>query len=296
MNQFDFIFLYIKIYHLYYKNDLDSDNVFKIAFKFIKQNIKDFMLKLDKNKDLLDKYNYSQRYIDSYKKESSTDFTLSAASLRRKLKNKFNDECFKSVRRYKTLYSGFVISYDDLLNKYKEWGYVSDKEYIILKNNYGYVNYLDCNCDNELSINSPKNVNNFKMLISDIDKQDYENNSSNLKDLHTDTKHIKKHIMVSDYDNELSINSPKSVNNSKLSTSETNDQDCENNLSNSKSLCIDIKPMKKYIMVNKSSIDYSDIQDIKQDIQTTINNMINSCNDKEKLYELMNLIVKIFKQ
>ena len=36
MNQFDFIFLYIKIYHLYYKNDLDSDNVFKIAFKFIR--------------------------------------------------------------------------------------------------------------------------------------------------------------------------------------------------------------------------------------------------------------------
>lgn len=237
MNQFDFIFLYIKIYHLYYKNDLDSDNVFKIAFKFIKQNIKDFMLKLDKNKDLLDKYNYSQRYIDSYKKESSTDFTLSAASLRRKLKNKFNDECFKSVRRYKTLYSGFVISYDDLLNKYKELEYISDKEYITLKNNYGYINYLDCNCDNKLSSNSPK------MLTPNFDKQE-----------------------------------------------------CENKLSNLKGLCVDIKPMKKYITIDNSSIESSDIQDIKQDIQTTIDNMINSCDDKEKLYDLMSIIIKIFKQ
>lgn len=296
MEKMDFIFLYIKIYHLYQKKDLEFDHIFRIAFESIKQDVKDFMLKLDNNKDLLDKYNYSQCYIDSYKKLPSSDFILCAVTFKKELKKKFGNNYFESVRQYGSSYSGLVISYDDLLNKYKEWGYVSDKEYITLKNNYGYVNYLDCNCDNELSINSPKNVNNFKMLISDIDKQDYENNSSNLKDLHTDTKPIKKHIMVSDYDNELSISSPKSVNNTKLSTSDTNDQDCENNLSNSKSLCIDIKPMKKYIMVNKSSIDSSDIQDIKQDIQTTINNMINSCNDKEKLYELMNLIVKIFKQ
>ena len=157
--------------------------------------------------------------------------------MRRKLKNKFNDECFKSVRRYKTLYSGFVISYDDLLNKYKELEYISDKEYITLKNNYGYINYLDCNCDNKLSSNSPK------MLTPNFDKQE-----------------------------------------------------CENNLSKLKGLCVDIKSMKKYITIDNSSIESSDIQDIKQDIQTTIDNMINSCDDKEKLYDLMNIIIKIFKQ
>lgn len=232
MNQFDFIFLYIKIYHLYYKNDLDSDNVFKIAFKFIKPNIKDFMVKLDKNKDLLDKYNYSQCYIDSYKKESSYDFTLTSTSLKSKLKNKFSDEYFKPVRRFKALNSGFVISYDDLLNKYKELEYINDKEYNMLKNNFSYVNYLDYNCDNKLSINSP-----------DFDEKEYENKLSNLKGLQTD-----------------------------------------------------IKPIKKHITIDKSSIISSDIQNIKRDLQITIINMIDFCDDKEKLYELMDLIVKIFKQ
>ena len=76
---------------------------------------------------------------------------MKTETLSNKISNKFGDKYIQKKIRYGGYdgYSAFVISYDELLEKYKEFGYVNDTEYEKLKGNYEKINYLSRNFEKE---------------------------------------------------------------------------------------------------------------------------------------------------
>ena len=155
--QMDLIFKRIKVYNLYGKENLTTDKegnkIFKIVFKQLGKDLKEFVILLDKKEENLKKYNYCQHALNNFIHELDDPKLglMKSETLSNKISNKFGDKYIQKKIRYGGYdgYSAFVISYDELLEKYKEFGYVNDTEYEKLKGNYEKINYLSRNFEKE---------------------------------------------------------------------------------------------------------------------------------------------------
>ena len=189
------LYKYIKIYNLYNKRDLktiDGKKIFNIVFSSLKSELKDFMIMLNNKDRMLKLYNYCQHPINNFIRELGytnldINFEINSKTLSKKIKDDFRtDEYVKPIQCSNGKYYGFVIPYDTLLEKYREWGYVNDNEYYKLKDNYDTIDYCkhdyndtplyDFNSDTKLK-QLTSEIENLKNIIKDnaTTISDYEN-------------------------------------------------------------------------------------------------------------------------
>ena len=138
---------YIKVFHLYKKLDLNNKGTFKIVFNSLKYKIKEFYDKLNGNEKMIEKYNYCQNSLNIFNHDAIKKGGIIMKEIKAIIKNslKLDEKYFVSNIKTKGYdgYPGIVISYDELLEKYREYGYIDNLEYKKLKGNYDELEYCD---------------------------------------------------------------------------------------------------------------------------------------------------------
>ena len=168
----------------------ELEKFYDIVFKDYKYNgTKINIAKLNKN--ILDSKRYriylknsgetiyeSTEIIDSYVEKY----------VETKLKQILNDKYFmnfKMINETETIFKGIKISYDELLEIFKEKKLVTDPEYSMLKSNYEPVNYYNNEAvvkDGSLFENMIQDIINFDYEICLLDSKIYSSNDT-IKDL-----------------------------------------------------------------------------------------------------------------
>lgn len=268
------LYKYIKIYNLYNKRDLktiDGKKIFKILFNSLKSELKDFMIMLNNKDRMLKLYNYCQHPINNFIRELGytnldINFEINSKTLSKKIKDDFRtDEYVKPIQCSNGKYYGFVIPYDTLLEKYREWGYVNDNEYYKLKDNYDTIDY--CNHDyNDTSVYDFSSDIKLKQLTSEIEK---------LKDIIKDNA-----TTISDYENTIRL---EKFNN------EQKDKDIDKLKSSISELNTIITKLNTKI--NELENSNNELNTTNIDLNTKINELedsINSNSNNKKIKESIN--------
>lgn len=178
------LFKYIKIFCLKDKKYLiESKNnkfYFQIVISHLCKDVDEFVREIDNNKYKLEEYNYNQKCVNDFKTSlHNSSHTITSRYIVNILKTLFNDECFgRATTKKDKGNTCFIISYDDLLEKYKEKGYVDDVEYNQLKGNYK-INEIN---NNEVLNSNPEDIEEFKSTINNL-KQDLESKDKIIKEL-----------------------------------------------------------------------------------------------------------------
>lgn len=183
----DLEFKYIKAKLLYEKNYLseyktrkngrycnnykEGDKVFKIVFEDLKIKLLDFVKSLEMGGDrLLNKYYYCQQGLNNFKHDKMIRDEINIGKVKDTILDKIGEEyqCKLTVPGYDG-YQGILISYDELLEIYRDSGYVDDFEYEKLKGNYEKIKY--CNDDYKISssLSYSSQIEELKQKIEDKD-------------------------------------------------------------------------------------------------------------------------------
>ena len=289
----DVIYKYVKIGCLYNKKYLTTDKegnkIFKIIFNTMKDELTSFITDLDKNEKNLKRYNYCQHPINNFKHElNKSRLEITTNFLTNHIKFKFGDEYVKEIRvknkEKDTKYSGFVISYDELLEIYKTLGYVDADEYEMLKGNYKYINYFRYENDETSSgFSLSSQIEELKQKIEEKDEL------------------IKKYI-------EELKEKDRTFENLKSFTNEQKDKEIEKLKTFNEDLDTKIKEFEEIIKVKNKTIQENidiveskdkEIEKIKNELEEikkiNSNNSINE--EKEKIKEIIKpKINDLFKQ
>ena len=136
------LFKYIKIFCLKEKRYIIETKhnkfYFQILITQLCNDVDEFVREIDNSIYKLEEINYNQKCINDFKTSlHNSSNTIQSKFVVNIIKTLFNDDCFrKATTRKDKGCVCFRISYDDLLEKYKEKGYVDDVEYKQLKGKY----------------------------------------------------------------------------------------------------------------------------------------------------------------
>ena len=175
---------YMKIFNLYEKRDFERDydeetktyknsGTFKIVYNSLKDRLIEFYNKLNGNEKMLEKYNYCQNSLNIFNNDTMKKNKISLCELKASIKNNlklFEEKYHVSkirTREYKG-YPGIVISYDDLLERYRKNGYIDDLEYEKLKGNYDKVEYCENSSISDFSTSST--IEELKIQLEEKDE------------------------------------------------------------------------------------------------------------------------------
>lgn len=175
---------YMKIFNLYEKRDFERDydeetktyknsGTFTIVYNSLIDRIMEFYNKLNGNEKMLEKYNYCQNSLNIFNNDTMKKNKISLCELKASIKNNlklFEEKYHVSkirTRKYKG-YPGIVISYDDLLERYRKNGYIDDLEYEKLKGNYEKVEYCDNSSMSDFSTSST--IEELKIQLEEKDE------------------------------------------------------------------------------------------------------------------------------
>ena len=183
----DLEFKYIKAKHLYEKKCLteykirkngrydskykEGDKVFKIVFEDLKIKLLEFVKSLEMGGDrLLNKYYYCQQGLNNFKHDKMIRDEIDIGKVKDNLLDMIGEEyqCKLTVPGYDG-YQGILISYDELLEIYRDLGYVDNFEYDKLKGNYEKIKY--CNDDYKISssLSYSSQIEELKQKMEDKD-------------------------------------------------------------------------------------------------------------------------------
>ena len=149
----------------------EGDKVFKIVFEDLKIKLLEFVKDLEMGGDrLLNKYYYCQQGLNNFKHDKMLRDEINIGKVKDNLLDKIGEEyqCKLTVPGYDG-YQGILISYDELLEKYRDSGYVDDFEYNKLKGNYEKIKY--CNNDYKISssLSYSSQIEELKQKMEDKD-------------------------------------------------------------------------------------------------------------------------------
>ena len=149
----------------------EGDKVFKIVFEDLKIKLLEFVKDLEMGGDrLLNKYYYCQQGLNNFKHDKMIRDEINIGKVKDNLLDKIGEEyqCKLTVPGYDG-YQGILISYDELLEIYRDSGYVDDFEYNKLKGNYEKIKY--CNDDYKISssLSYSSQIEELKQKMEDKD-------------------------------------------------------------------------------------------------------------------------------
>ena len=149
----------------------EGDKVFKIVFEDLKIKLLEFVKDLEMGGDrLLNKYYYCQQGLNNFKHDKMLRDEINIGKVKDNLLDKIGEEyqCKLTVPGYDG-YQGILISYDELLEIYRDSGYVDDFEYEKLKGNYEKIKY--CNDDYKISssLSYSSQIEELKQKMEDKD-------------------------------------------------------------------------------------------------------------------------------
>ena len=278
---------YIKVFHLYKKLDLDNKRTFKIVFNSLKYKIKEFYDKLNGNEKMIEKYNYCQNSLNIFNHDTIKKGGIIMKEIKAIIKNslKLDEKYFVSKIKTKGYdgYPGIVISYDELLEKYREYGYIDNLEYKKLKGNYDELEYCDnidysysnlsysCQLEElEQQLKCKNNlINGYKDELKEKDRiiEQLESFKDEYKD-----KEIEK---LKSYNNDL--NTINTSLNTKISELENSNNDLNKIIAELKAK---INKLEKLPIVNNKKIE---IENLKKECKLALDNK-HTIHELRKLY------------
>ena len=294
---------YIKVFHLYKKLDLDNKGTFKIVFNSLKYKIKEFYDKLNGNEKMIEKYNYCQNSLNIFNHDTIKKGGIIMKEIKSIIKNslKLDEKYFVSKIKTKGYdgYPGIVISYDELLEKYREYGYIDNLEYKKLKGNYDELEYCDnidysysnlsysCQLEELEQQLECKNslINGYKDEIKEKDRiiEQLESFRDEYKD-----KEIEK---LKSYNNEL--NTINSSLNTKINELENSNNDLNKIIAELKAKINELENSNNELNTINTSLN-TKINKLEDNKNNEIENLKNECklalNDKHTIFELRKLI------
>ena len=165
---------YLKVFNLYEKKDLDKKTgTFKIIYKSLKDRLLEFYNKLNGNEKMIEKYIYCQKSLSIFNHDSMKKNEVVLSQVKAIIFNSLKldeEKYYESKIRIPGYngYPGIVISYDDLLERYRKFGYIDDLEYEKLKGNYEKVEYCDNSSMSDFSTSST--IEELKIQLEEKDE------------------------------------------------------------------------------------------------------------------------------
>ena len=165
---------YLKVFNLYGKKDLDKKTgTFKIIYKSLKDRLLEFYNKLNGNEKMIEKYIYCQKSLSIFNHDSMKKNEVVLSQVKAIIFNSLKldeEKYYESKIRIPGYngYPGIVISYDDLLERYRKFGYIDDLEYEKLKGNYDKVEYCENSSISDFSTSST--IEELKIQLEEKDE------------------------------------------------------------------------------------------------------------------------------
>lgn len=161
------VYKYIKEFYLKSTNNIIKDEktgeyYYKIFMKHLSEDLTKFVENVKKNPELLKKYNYSENKYNEFLRLNNK---IDSCVVSKPLRNIFENEYFKIERKQENKNNVYLmVSYNELLDKFKGKELVSNEEYEELKEKIKEVNKKE----NENNDNEEDNDNEELLYHKDI--------------------------------------------------------------------------------------------------------------------------------
>ena len=156
------IYKFVKEFYLKSTESILKNNsgeyYYKIFMKDLSGQISDFIANVNRNRELLKTYNYSQFEFENFVKTKTRNNVIEPRSVSQQLKNMFDKEYFKSETKNNEYQHCIYleISYNEMLEKFRNKGFINNDEYEEMKQKLKELNGINennenNNCNNNLS-------------------------------------------------------------------------------------------------------------------------------------------------
>lgn len=151
---------YLKLTNNIIKDDKTGEYYYKIFMKHLSEDLNKFIKNVRKNPEILKKYNYSEGKFKEFVKSHDTVYP---ATVSNELKKILDDEYFKKETKKENKNDTYlIISYNELLEKYKSKDLIKNEEYEELKEKIKTINNNGSNDNNNNNDNDNEELIHHK--------------------------------------------------------------------------------------------------------------------------------------